>query len=99
MSLNTVQQIVFPVIDEINETLSEGEVLEKSPETILFGEGALLDSIGLVNFIVTTERIVEEETGKSITLASEKAFSRRQSPFRTVATLAEYIEELLKEED
>ena len=65
--------ILYPAIEEINETLDEGEQLVKSPETVLFGDGSLLDSIGLVNFIVTTERIVEEVTGKSVTLASEKA--------------------------
>ena len=91
-------KILYSAIEEINETLDNGEQLSQSPETILFGDGALLDSVGLVNFIVTAERIAQEVTGKAIILASEKAFSRRQSPFRTVGTLAEYIEELLTEE-
>lgn len=93
------EEILYPALEEINDSLEEGEQLSKSLDTVLFGDGALLDSIGLVNFIVTTERIVEEVTNKSVTLASEKAFSRRQSPFRTVGTLADYIEELLKEEE
>lgn len=96
--MNLYEEILYPVIEEINETLDEGEQLAKSPETVLFGDGALLDSVGLVNFIVTTERITQEVTGKAITLASERAFSRRQSPFRTVGSLVEYIEELLPEE-
>ena len=97
--MNLYENILYPAIEEINETLDENEQLVKSPDTVLFGDGSLLDSIGLVNFIVTTERIVEEVTSKSVTLANEKAFSRRQSPFRTVGTLADYIEELLKEEE
>lgn len=96
--MNLYEEILYPVIEEINETLDEGEQLAKSPDTVLFGDGALLDSVGLVNFIVTAERVAQEVTGKAITLASEKAFSRRQSPFRTVGSLAEYIEELLAEE-
>lgn len=96
--MEVYNEILYLAIEEINETLDEGDQLAKSPETVLFGDGALLDSVGLVNFIVTTERIAQEVTGKMITLASEKAFSRRQSPFRTVGSLAEYIEELLAEE-
>ncbi len=96
--MNLYEEILYPAIEEINETLDEGEQLTKSPETVLFGDGALLDSVGLVNFIVTAERIAQEITGKAITLASEKAFSRRQRPFRTVGSLAVYIEELLAEE-
>lgn len=97
--MNIHDSILFPALEEINETQGENEQLLKSPDTILFGEGALLDSVGLVSFIVTVERTVEEVTGKTITLASEKAFSRKQSPFRTVETLAKYIEELLAEEE
>ena len=96
--MNLYEEILYPAIEEINETLDEGEQLAKSPDTVLFGDGALLDSVGLVNFIVTAERVAQEVTGKAITLASEKAFSRHQSPFRTVGSLAEYIEELLAEE-
>ena len=91
-------RVLYPAIDEMNEALDEGKQLLKIPEAVLFGDGAILDSIGLVNFIVTTERIAEESTGKMISLTSEKAFSRRQSPFRTIASLAEFIEELLAEE-
>lgn len=96
LDMNVYTNIIFPAIDEINETLTEEEHLKKNPNMPLFGDGSTLDSIGLVNLIVTTERIVEELTGKMITLATETAFSRKQSPFRTVESLAQYIEELLK---
>lgn len=55
--------------------------------------------MGLVSLIVTVERLIEEKYDKTVTLASEKAFSRSSSPFRTVQTLSEYISELLAEED
>lgn len=97
--MNLYENILYPAIEEINETLDEGEKLAKSPDSVLFGEKALLDSIGLVNFIVTVERNIEEKLDRSITLASEKAFSRRESPFLTLGTLADYIQELLSEEE
>ncbi len=57
------EEILYPALEEINDSLEEGEQLSKSPNTVLFGDGALLDSIG-VNFIVTTERIVELQTSQ-----------------------------------
>jgi len=96
--MDLLEDILYPAIEEINEILDEGGKLAKSPETVLFGDGALLDSIGLVNFIVTAEGLVQDVVGRTVTLASEKAFSRRQSPFRSIGSLADYIGELLAEE-
>ncbi len=94
---NTVEQYIYPAIDEIAASMEPGHTLHKSPNTPLFGADAALDSLGLVNFVVAVEERVESGTGRSIRLVSEKAMSRRQSPFRTVSTLAEYIDELLSE--
>jgi acyl carrier protein len=89
--------LIYEAIDELNETLDEP--IEKSDSTQLFGSKSKLDSMGLVSLIVTVERLIDEKYGKTVTLASEKAFSRSSSPFRTVQTLSEYISELLAEEN
>ena len=60
----------------------------------LLGTDAILSSIGLVTFITGVESVLEEEHEMEVTLVSEDAFSRRQSPFRTIETLANYILEL-----
>ena len=60
----------------------------------LLGSDAVLSSIGLVTFITGVESVLEEEYEVEVTLVSEEAFSRRQSPFRTIDTLADYILEL-----
>ncbi|QTH45764.1 hypothetical protein J4772_15865 [Cohnella sp. LGH] len=89
--------IVYPALEEI---LSMKETaIEISETTVLFGEGAVLNSLELVSFIVLVEERVNDnlESG-GITLTSEKAMSRSSTPFRTVRTLAEYIDELLEEE-
>ncbi len=38
-----------------------------------------------------------ERTGRALTLADDRAFARERSPFRTPATLASYVSELLSE--
>lgn len=65
-----------------------------SDELPLLGPGSTLDSIGLVTLIVDVEQRLADEYDVSVTLASENAMSRRQSPFRTVGALADYISEL-----
>ncbi len=94
---NKIMDILFSAIDELNEIRPTGQTIEKSPGTVLFGEGGTLDSIGLVSFIVAAEQKIAQETGINITLADERAMSQRNSPFRTVSALANYISLLMSE--
>lgn len=94
MKMKKINNIICIVIDELNEQFSE-QKLTKTPETVLFGQGGKLTSLELVNLIVATEQKLEEEFGISITLADEKAMSQKNSPFRTIGTLSEYISTLL----
>ncbi|MDJ0711374.1 MAG: hypothetical protein QNJ14_13340 [Woeseiaceae bacterium] len=56
----------------------------------LFGKDGALDSMGLVTLIVALEQAIEDKYDASIALADEKALSQARSPYRTVATLADY---------
>ena len=60
----------------------------------LLGQDAVLSSMGLVTLITDAELVLADEHGVEVTLVSEDAFSRRQSPFRTVEALADYVLEL-----
>lgn len=71
---------------------SEGE------NTKLFGGDGILDSLGLVSFIVSVEEVLEEKFDVSIVLADEKAMSRRTSPFSRVSYLTDYILEVINED-
>jgi acyl carrier protein len=57
----------------------------------------VLDSLGLVRVIAELEDEIYDHTNKSITLADEKAMSQKASPFRSVASLSDYISTLLHE--
>ena len=57
--------------------------------------GALV--LGLVTLIVSTEQALKERHGVSVTIVDERALSMEKSPFRTVATLADYVWTLVKE--
>jgi hypothetical protein len=60
-------------------------------ETVIVGPAAVLDSIGVVALIVDVEQRLQMEHDVVVTLASEKAMSQKNSPFRTVGVLANHI--------
>jgi len=94
-----IHAIIFEAIDELNAQRESDRQVAKAPETVLFGRGAGLDSLDLVNLIVSVEEKLADRFGAAVTLADERAMSRKRSPFRTVATLAEYVCELLASRD
>ncbi len=95
--IDNIYKSIYKSIDEVNSQMSKDEQLIKSPDTVLYGESSSLDSIGLINIIVTVEQNIEDDFEKSITLADQKAMSQKQSPFKTVESLAKYIQILIEE--
>jgi hypothetical protein len=87
---------------ENNAAVIRRLIMETLPCTLgddlrIFGPGALLDSLGLVNFLADLEYRLGEKFGREFVLASERAMSRGRSPFRDVDALTEYIVELVTE--
>ena len=86
--------LLFEALDEIDLDDTDGKP-EVSEDTVIYGDEGLLESIQLVNFIVAVERRIEETFGKTVSIADEKAISQKNSPFRTIRTLCDYIIPLL----
>ena len=89
--------LIYTVIDGYNAAAPSEKRLQKAAETVLFGDGAKLDSLGLVSVIIGVEERLEEVFGASVTVADERALSRTESPFRTIRTLADYLKDLVDE--
>jgi acyl carrier protein len=64
----------------------------------LLGRKALIDSVALVTLVVDVEQLLEEIYNLTITLADERAMSQKNSPFRSVQSLADYIMCLIAED-
>jgi len=91
-------QVIDVIYRAIREFSVDFEVeIAPSPDSVLYGPDAVIDSLGLVNLILAVEREVEDEFDQAITIADERALSMSQSPFRTIESLARYVENLLKE--
>lgn len=93
-----VLQAVHAAVDVLNESRAPELRLTKDPDTVLFGEEGALDSLDLVELVAETEMRIEDDLGVSVSLVSEKALSRRRSPFRSLAALAEYATALVRGE-
>jgi acyl carrier protein len=83
--------LVLHRLAALGRELGKPALEQADASTRLFGEAAALDSIGLVTLIADLEEDIRVATGKSVTLADEKAMSRLTSPFRTVDHLADHI--------
>ena len=95
-SRENVLEKIYLAIDVLNGQYSL--YIVKSPETPLFGANSELDSIVLVTLIVTVEERINFWFDTHITIADDRAMSCQHSPFRTIATLAEYVYKLIIEE-
>src|SRR5947208_16355271 len=82
---------IYRAVDWINGELPADRQLIKAPETQLLGSESVLDSMQLVSLIVTIEREIEDAFGVTLTLADERALSMKESPFRSIQSLADYI--------
>lgn len=82
-----ITRLLRQVLEQRGRTAPSGA----GAETILFGPGGALDSMGLVTLIMEVEYMLAEQFGVTLTLADDRAMSQRTSPFRSVGTLADYI--------
>jgi acyl carrier protein len=96
MDQNKVESFVIEKITEFSDD-NDIELNAVGLETRLIGSSGVFDSMDLVNFIVELEENIEESFDIEISLADEKAMSRRTSPFVNVKSLSTYIIERINE--
>jgi acyl carrier protein len=92
--LADVLKVIYESISDLNMQLPAERQIDKSPASVLFGEGGRLDSLGLSNFIVITEQKLYEFLNFPVDLTEDDPFSPTTGHFRTVHSLASYVCEL-----
>jgi len=97
MNLDNVFDIINAAITNFNQSTDQSYNFKFDEKAVLFGKGSVLDSIGLVNFVVAVEEEIENSTGKIIVLGEDIALTSENSPFSSIKALAEYIYNLIKE--
>ncbi len=92
-----IKEILKDAIEELNEQLDDNEKVEFNENTRFIGSQAALDSISFVTLISIIEDLLEEKMGVTVQLVNEKAFSSKRSPFYSIETMTQYMEDLIKE--
>ena len=88
--------LIFEGIKDYNTQVNKKNQLPISIELELFSENGVLDSLGLVNLIMSIEEKFEDYLDTSIVIADEKAMSQKNSPFQSVQSMADYLSEELQ---
>ena len=91
--------IVQGAVGDLNEELGYEELENPGEKTNLHGGDHGIDSLSLVSLIVDLEGQIANEFDTDVVLADEKAMSSRNSPYRTVGSLVDFIVGRLNEED
>lgn len=89
---NDTKQLLADAIEELNLQLEEDERVEFSEGLRLVGSASEIDSMAFVSFVAIVEDLAHDHIGSEITLLDDKAFSASRSPFATIATLGDYID-------
>ena len=90
-SSEQIESIISDAIIELNEELDYDHLRAPSASTPIFDGEDSLDSLSLVSLIVDIEARVEDNFSTEVVLASEKAMSMKNSPYRSVASLTEFV--------
>ena len=99
MTKKEITQIVINQIEQLNDTLPGTHKEIINTNSILFGYGSSIDSLSLVSVIVDLETLFSEEYGYEISLTDDRAMTREISPFDSVASLVDYIFEIVSEKE
>jgi acyl carrier protein len=94
MNRNDIVSLVCQSVSEVLDAKGEDSksVVE---DTVIFGSNSTIDSLDLVNVIVVVEEAIADKTGKQITIVDEASLISGNSPFRTVGSLSQLIQERL----
>lgn len=88
---DTISAIIKDAILELNEELDYDHLRAPSDTTVLFEGDDSLDSLSLVSLIVDIEARVGDNFEVEVVLASEKAMSMQNSPYRNVGSLTQFV--------
>jgi len=90
-----ISGFILKILSDLIDTFPEAERFIPNDDTILFGQGARIDSLTLVSFVVDLEALLSDEYTQEISLTDDRAMTRAKSPFNSVNDLAEYIQEIV----
>jgi hypothetical protein len=84
----TIEQIVLRVLSRMNEDLPSSERVTWEGSTPIVGDGGLLDSLGMANFLVQVEEAVEDQCGIDLSLTDQDLMELFEESSLTVSAFS-----------
>ncbi|MCX7744542.1 MAG: hypothetical protein N2167_08270 [Flavobacteriales bacterium] len=97
ISKEKILEIIYMAVEEYNAMQEEDEQLEPRPDEVLFSRAGFtkegkLDSMGLVNFLVTLDELLDnEEETVGIWFDISEVLENKETALKDINTLADYI--------
>jgi|COG998Drversion2_1049125.scaffolds.fasta_scaffold06347_3 acyl carrier protein len=85
-----ILELIAATLKEVDPNL--GEIPE---DAVLSGANAVVDSIGFVNFLVSLEQALDQRVDLASVFMEQSEVDPADSPFRTVASLTNWITNML----
>jgi len=86
--IQIAKQIVFDVIDKLNDDDDNTIKIDKSENSLLIG---YLESLQVINLMTETEELMCDKLGFMGSLSENEAILSSDGPLKSVKTLIEYI--------
>ena len=96
LSREQIEEIIVAAIQTLNLSRRADDQLQETTEAALYSKESRLDSLGLVSLLIEVEEGLRD-AGVELTLSDERAMSQKHSPFRSVHSLADYIDNSLRD--
>lgn len=93
-----IKQIVVDVVNKLLEELPETERKTFLSSSNLAQAPLPFDSLNLVSLIFDLEDQIEKRFGVTLSLSDERAINQDISPFSSIQTLADYVDQLLSDQ-
>ncbi|MGI9293248.1 MAG: hypothetical protein ACR2PS_04630 [Pseudomonadales bacterium] len=87
-----VHDIIVHELTELNKELDYDFLQDVGPNTPLYGKDDSLDSLSLINFIMSVEKTVNGEFNVRVNLADPEAMTAEDSPYNNVGAFMAFVE-------
>ena len=91
-----IKNCIYEAIDEVNILLPDEKKLKQSLDVVLFGKGVELDSLNIINFIITLERSINTKFSiENFSLLNDSMSEQDIHLFNNGLSLLEFIKSKL----
>ena len=87
---NDIEKLIIECCER-HPAFIENSIEDINKDTVLLGSKSILDSLGLIGLLIDIEEELSVRIDKPVQLMDESALSEKNSPFRTLGSLSDFL--------